>query len=119
MTNFKAGDTVKRVRGGSFYEVREGGVYTIRRVLEGQGIELIGHPSNYDPNCFVIYQEVPVVSVSICFEVAALHQKLRDQVFSLKSLKEAYDEQVLYQEAEIASLEASLSAIKTKYNIED
>lgn len=117
MTNFKAGDVVERVRGGSVYEVREGGVYTVHRVLD-QGIELFGHRSNYDPDCFELYSEVPVVSVSICLEVAALHQKLQDQASSLKSLKEAYDEQVLHQEAEIASLEAYLSALKAKYKIE-
>lgn len=118
MTIFKAGDVVKRVRGGSFYEVREGGVYTIHRVLDGQGIELVGHSSNYDPDCFELHQGYPAVSVSICFEVAALHQKLRGQETSLKTLKDVYEEQANIRQAEIDTLEASLSALKTKYNIE-
>lgn len=118
MTNFKAGDTVKRVRGGSFYEVHEGGVYTIHRVLEGKGIELIGHRSNYDPDMFILHQERHVMSLAVCHEVASLDKQMRDCKYSLKTLKDVYEEQANIRQAEIDTLEASLSALKTKYNIE-
>lgn len=117
MTNFKAGDTVKRVRGGSFYEVREGGVYTIHRVLD-QGIELIGHRSNYDPDMFVLHKELHIVNLAVCHEVVSLDKQMRDCRASLKILKDVYEEQANIRQAEIDTLEASLSALKTKYNIE-
>lgn len=116
MTNFQAGDIVKRVR-GSFYEVREGGVYTIHRVFD-QGIELIGHRSNYDPDMFILHQGLHVVNLAVCHEVALLDRELRERKAFHKTLKQGYEEQASIRQVEIDTLEASLSALKTKYNIE-
>jgi hypothetical protein len=118
MTNFKAGDVVKRVRGGSFNRVREGGVYTIDHVDGHRNITLAEVSGGYDPDMFILHKELHIVNLAVCHEVAALDKQMRDCRDSLKILKDVYEQQANIRQAEIDTLEASLSALKTKYNIE-
>lgn len=55
MTEFKVGDSVKRVT-GAFNGTVTGGVYTVREV-DGDGIRLHGYSSLYDEKCFVVLEE--------------------------------------------------------------